>query len=86
MTTFLVQTFQCELGSVQSAESERLAQPLAGGESALRVCAALLGAGPQASPMHPHHLPGMSKNLLYLGLNQIVHNNYFHQVCAEAVS
>ncbi|CAB3255423.1 unnamed protein product [Arctia plantaginis] len=50
-------TTKCELGSVQSAESERLAQPLAGGESALRVCAALLGAGPQASPMHPHHLP-----------------------------
>ncbi|CAB3257193.1 unnamed protein product [Arctia plantaginis] len=50
-------TTKCELGSVQSAESERLAQPLAGGESALRVCAALLGAGPQASPMHPHYLP-----------------------------
>lgn len=43
---------------MQSAECERLTQPLGGGESALRVCAALLGAGPQASPMHPHHLPG----------------------------
>ncbi|KAJ2946601.1 hypothetical protein O0L34_g12657 [Tuta absoluta] len=46
-----------ELSSVQSAESDRLIQPLGGGESALRVCAALLGAEPQASPMHPHHLP-----------------------------
>ncbi|KAI5642407.1 regulator of chromosome condensation (RCC1) repeat domain-containing protein [Phthorimaea operculella] len=31
-----------ELSSVQSAESDRLIQPLGGGESALRVCAALL--------------------------------------------
>ncbi|CAG9575570.1 unnamed protein product [Danaus chrysippus] len=46
-----------DLTSVQSAECERLSQVLGGGESALRVCAALLGAGPQASPMHPHHLP-----------------------------
>ncbi|XP_049884481.1 probable E3 ubiquitin-protein ligase HERC2 isoform X2 [Pectinophora gossypiella] len=46
-----------ELSGVQSAECDRLIQPLSGGESALRVCAALLGAGPQASPMHPHHLP-----------------------------
>lgn len=49
---------QVDLTSVQSAECERLSQVLGGGESALRVCAALLGAGPQASPMHPHHLPG----------------------------
>lgn len=48
---------------MQSAECERLTQALGGGESALRVCAALLGAGPQASPMHPHHLPG---NLMIL--------------------
>ncbi|XP_052754599.1 probable E3 ubiquitin-protein ligase HERC2 isoform X2 [Galleria mellonella] len=46
-----------ELSGIQSAEPERLSQPLGGGESALRVCASLLGAGPQASPMHPHHLP-----------------------------
>ncbi|CAH2243797.1 jg12710 [Pararge aegeria aegeria] len=46
-----------DLNSVQSAECERLPQALGGGESALRVCVALLGAGPQASPMHPHHLP-----------------------------
>ncbi|XP_028033518.1 probable E3 ubiquitin-protein ligase HERC2 [Bombyx mandarina] len=46
-----------ELNSIQNSECERLAQPLGGGESALRVCAALLGAGPQASPLHPHHLP-----------------------------
>ncbi|XP_022827451.1 probable E3 ubiquitin-protein ligase HERC2 [Spodoptera litura] len=46
-----------ELSGIQSAEGDRLSLPLGGGESALRVCAALLGAGPQASPMHPHHLP-----------------------------
>ncbi|KAL4709830.1 hypothetical protein ACJJTC_001284, partial [Scirpophaga incertulas] len=46
-----------ELGDVQSAESERLTQPLGGGESALRVCAALLGAGPHATSIHPLHLP-----------------------------
>ncbi|KAJ0180993.1 hypothetical protein K1T71_003078 [Dendrolimus kikuchii] len=46
-----------ELSGLQNAECDRLSQPLGGGESALRVCAALLGAGPQASPMHPHHLP-----------------------------
>ncbi|XP_045760290.1 probable E3 ubiquitin-protein ligase HERC2 isoform X8 [Maniola jurtina] len=50
-------TTKTDLNSVQSAECERLSQALGGGESALRVCAALLGAGPQASPMHPHHLP-----------------------------
>nr|XP_026484631.1 probable E3 ubiquitin-protein ligase HERC2 isoform X1 [Vanessa tameamea] len=50
-------TTKCDLNSIQSVECERLAQALGGGESALRVCAALLGAGPQASPMHPHHLP-----------------------------
>ncbi|KAG6464463.1 hypothetical protein O3G_MSEX014531 [Manduca sexta] len=50
-------TTKTELSGIQSAECERLAQPLGGGESALRVCAALLGAGPHASPMHPHHLP-----------------------------
>ncbi|CAH0722311.1 unnamed protein product, partial [Brenthis ino] len=48
---------KADLNSVQSAECERLSQALGGGESALRVCAALLGAGPQASPMHAHHLP-----------------------------
>ncbi|KAL0895990.1 hypothetical protein ABMA27_011981 [Loxostege sticticalis] len=46
-----------ELNCLSNAESERLTQPLGGGESALRVCAALLGAGPHSSPMHPHHLP-----------------------------
>ncbi|CAK1599489.1 unnamed protein product [Parnassius mnemosyne] len=46
-----------ELNSVRSAECERLAQALGGGESALRVCAALLGAAPSALPLHPHHLP-----------------------------
>ncbi|XP_048005438.1 probable E3 ubiquitin-protein ligase HERC2 [Leguminivora glycinivorella] len=46
-----------ELSGIQSIESERLITPLGGGESGLRVCAALLGAGPQATPMHPHHLP-----------------------------
>ncbi|XP_038209104.1 probable E3 ubiquitin-protein ligase HERC2 [Zerene cesonia] len=46
-----------DLNSVQNLECEKLSHPLGGGESALRVCAALLGAGPQASPMHPHHLP-----------------------------
>ncbi|XP_047031157.1 probable E3 ubiquitin-protein ligase HERC2 [Helicoverpa zea] len=50
-------TTKTELIGIQSAESDRLSLPLGGGESALRVCAALLGAGPQASPMHPHHLP-----------------------------
>ncbi|CAG4926206.1 unnamed protein product [Colias eurytheme] len=46
-----------DINSVQNLECEKLSHPLGGGESALRVCAALLGAGPQASPMHPHHLP-----------------------------
>ncbi|XP_013183359.2 probable E3 ubiquitin-protein ligase HERC2 [Amyelois transitella] len=46
-----------ELSGIQSIEPERLIQSLGGGESGLRVCAALLGAGPQAKPMHPHHLP-----------------------------
>ncbi|XP_068628740.1 probable E3 ubiquitin-protein ligase HERC2 [Battus philenor] len=46
-----------DLSSITSAECERLPQALGGGESALRVCAALLGATPNASPVHPHHLP-----------------------------
>ncbi|XP_022131000.2 probable E3 ubiquitin-protein ligase HERC2 [Pieris rapae] len=50
-------TTKTDLNSVQSIECEKLSHPLVGGESALRVCAALLGAGPQASPLHPHHLP-----------------------------
>lgn len=54
-----VYLLQSELSGVQSAECERLILPLGGGESALRVCASLLGAGPTASPMHPHHLPGI---------------------------
>ncbi|CAH0405793.1 unnamed protein product [Chilo suppressalis] len=46
-----------ELSGLESAEIERLPQPLGGGESSLRVCAALLGAGPHTSSIHPHHLP-----------------------------
>lgn len=62
----LIILFQSELSGILSAESDRLIHPLGGGESALRVCAALLGAGPQASPMHPHHLPGMVFSTLSL--------------------
>ncbi|CAH2068345.1 unnamed protein product, partial [Iphiclides podalirius] len=50
-----------ELSGVTNAECERLPQALGGGESALRVCAALLGASPNASPVHPHHLPGTTE-------------------------
>ncbi|XP_041973907.1 probable E3 ubiquitin-protein ligase HERC2 [Aricia agestis] len=50
-------TTKSDLSGVQSAECGRLSLALGGGESALRVCAALLGAAPQASPVHPHHLP-----------------------------
>ncbi|XP_045542472.1 probable E3 ubiquitin-protein ligase HERC2 [Papilio machaon] len=46
-----------ELSGVTSAESERMSQALGGGESALRVCAALLGVIPNACPVHTHPLP-----------------------------
>ncbi|VVD02571.1 unnamed protein product [Leptidea sinapis] len=52
-----------ELTNVENIECEKLSHPLGGastgvcGESALRVCAALLGAGPVTSPLHQHHLP-----------------------------
>ncbi|XP_048481969.1 probable E3 ubiquitin-protein ligase HERC2 [Plutella xylostella] len=46
-----------EMGGLMNAESERLPHPLGGGESALRVCAALLGAPPPPPGARPCHLP-----------------------------
>lgn len=50
-------TTKCELTNAQNAEASRISIPLGGGESWLRVCATMLGAGPKIDSTHPHHMP-----------------------------